>query len=156
MRYFKSYISSNAGVSSDEIDISVHCDVFIFEWLVQYMEASNSTTNTSNSGSNDREKGGGRGMMKKEAVRMMPKIESSTAVSILISSEFLQMDALVTQSLQYIASHLADILALPVDLGKSLSLSHFCSYSSFLTLISLHLLILLLFFSILIFFFAFS
>ena len=36
MAYFRTYITS--GDSSDDIDISVHCDIHIFEWLVHYLQ----------------------------------------------------------------------------------------------------------------------
>jgi hypothetical protein len=64
MRYFRTYLTSPLG---EEVDISVHCDVHIFEWLVQYME--NPT--------------------------LPPKLDTASVVSILISSEFLEMDRLV-------------------------------------------------------------
>ena len=64
MRYFRTYLTSPTG---EEVDISVHCDVHIFEWLVQYME--NPT--------------------------VPPKLDTASVVSILISSEFLEMDRLV-------------------------------------------------------------
>jgi len=35
MRYFEEYLSSDAQLW-DEVDISVHCDVPVFEWLMQY------------------------------------------------------------------------------------------------------------------------
>jgi len=35
MKYFRNYLVE--GVDSDDIDISVHCDVKIFEWLVRYL-----------------------------------------------------------------------------------------------------------------------
>ena len=36
MKYFEAYLTS--GTKNDEIDISVHCDVHIFDWLIQYMQ----------------------------------------------------------------------------------------------------------------------
>lgn len=39
------------------------------------------------------------------------------AVSILISSSFLQMAALEDLSLKYLHSHLNDVLQVPIDLG---------------------------------------
>ena len=50
-----------------QVDISVHCDVEIFEWLMQFVHE----------------------------VKDPPKLDKSIVVSILISSEFLQMDTLV-------------------------------------------------------------
>ena len=98
MKYFKSFIpdpaaprSNDATVQAeaDDIDISVHCDVYIFEFLVKYM--------------NDPE--------------TPPPLENNTVVSILISSEFLQMEELVSACLAYVAKNLEDILCLPVDLA---------------------------------------
>lgn len=87
MKYFKSYLSS-AG-SLDDVDISVHCDVEIFEWLMQYIHDSFDP----------------------------PKLDKAIVVSILISSEFLQMEPLVEVCLQYTATHLNEIIKLPIDLS---------------------------------------
>ena len=35
MKYFEKYISD--GTKSNDIDISVHCDIKIFEWLIRYL-----------------------------------------------------------------------------------------------------------------------
>ena len=35
MKYFEKYLSD--GNASSEIDISVHCDIKIFEWLMKYL-----------------------------------------------------------------------------------------------------------------------
>ena len=40
MRYFAEYLSSDAQ-RSDEVDISVHCDVDIFDWLMRYVKRKN-------------------------------------------------------------------------------------------------------------------
>ena len=37
MKYFKTYLSGTSAY--DDIDISVHCDVHIFDWLMQYVKA---------------------------------------------------------------------------------------------------------------------
>ena len=39
MRYFRSYLGG--GDACEDIDISVHCDVHIFEWLVQWIHSPN-------------------------------------------------------------------------------------------------------------------
>ena len=46
-----------------------------------------------------------------------PKLDKSILVSILISSDFLQMDALVDICLDNIASRLHEIIKLPIDLS---------------------------------------
>jgi hypothetical protein len=64
MKYFRAYLTSPPG---EEVDISVHCDVHIFEWLVKYIEAPGAP----------------------------PRLDAASVVSILISSDFLEMDRLV-------------------------------------------------------------
>ena len=39
MRYFAEYLSTDAQ-RWEEVDISVHCDVQIFEWLMKYVKRS--------------------------------------------------------------------------------------------------------------------
>ena len=79
MHYFEEYLSSETQLW-DEVDISVHCDVPVFEWLMTYTK---------------------RGMLEGPSGEKLgsplepPKLEPHTAVSILISSDFLKMDNLV-------------------------------------------------------------
>lgn len=46
-----------------------------------------------------------------------PKLEIKSAVSILISSDFLQMEPLVQLALDYIADNLQEIILLPIDMS---------------------------------------
>ena len=39
MKYFEQYLADQK--SLDEIDISVHCDILIFEWLMNYVHSKN-------------------------------------------------------------------------------------------------------------------
>ncbi len=71
------------------LDISVHCDVEIFEWLMVYIHDP----------------------------AHLPSLAKSIVVSILISSEFLQMEALVDICAERIAQSLGDIIKLPIDLS---------------------------------------
>jgi len=57
MKYFEKYLSDSK--SLDDIDISVHCDIGIFDWLMKHIH------------------------------RKEPLIEVKNSVSILISSDFL-------------------------------------------------------------------
>eukprot|EP00743_Colponemidia_sp_Colp-15_P010169 GILK01011172.1.p1 GENE.GILK01011172.1~~GILK01011172.1.p1 ORF type:complete len:738 (-),score=129.94 GILK01011172.1:1-2214(-) len=98
MKYFSSYLSpgnddSNTGGGGgiqklEDVDISVHCDLHIFEWLMKY-------------------------------IRKAPHVEldTSNVVSILISSDFLQMEALVNESIRFVVQHLQEIIQQPVDLS---------------------------------------
>lgn len=88
MKYFENFLSENEN-GYDDIDISVHCDVEIFEWLMGYIHEPN----------------------------ISPVLEKSMVVSILISSEFLQMDSLVDICIQHISNNLTEIIKLPIDLS---------------------------------------
>ena len=88
MKYFESFLAENEN-GYDDIDISVHCDVEIFEWLMSFIHEPNAP----------------------------PNLDKTMVVSILISSEFLQMDVLVDLCLQYISSNLTEIVRLPIDLS---------------------------------------
>lgn len=63
MKYFEAHLNSDLKI--DEIDISIHCDVAIFEWLMSFVHGEN------------------------------PNLTITNVVSILISAEFLQMQNLV-------------------------------------------------------------
>jgi hypothetical protein len=88
MRYFQKFLNETEN-GYDDIDISVHCDVEIFEWLMNYIH------DTSNP----------------------PKMDKAILISILISSEFLQMDPLVELCVSQVSQSLNDIIKLPIDLS---------------------------------------
>lgn len=85
MKYFEKYLADQKCI--DDLDISVHCDIHIFEWLMNYVHSRN------------------------------PALDIKLAVSILISSDFLQMAPLVQQTSEYIAQNLQDIINLPIDMS---------------------------------------
>lgn len=78
MKYFERYLSDSK--SADDIDISVHCDINIFDWLMRYIH------------------------------RKEPVIEVKNSVSILISSDFLQMEELVEEALNFVARKIGQII----------------------------------------------
>lgn len=84
MRYFADYLKDDPD-QIEEVDISVHCDLDIFQWLMSFV---------------DRRK-----------ISKPPELEPRIAVSILISSDFLKMDKLVQQTLDYIYEHINEIMA---------------------------------------------
>ena len=89
MTYFAQYLSyDDDEEEEEEVDISVHCDILVFEWLIQYI-------------SNDTK----------------PELEIHNVVSILISSHFLQMNLLVTQCINFMCKYLNEIVQLPLDLS---------------------------------------
>ena len=74
-------------VKGEDVDISVHCDIYVFEWLMQHMKGNN------------------------------PNLEISNVVSIVISSQFLQMNELVDECVSFMAKNLSQIIELPLDLS---------------------------------------
>ena len=88
MKYFEKFLAENEN-GYDDIDISVHCDVEIFEWLMTYIHEPDKP----------------------------PRIDKAIIVSILISSEFLQMESLVELCVQHVSSNMNEIIKLPIDLS---------------------------------------
>ncbi|XP_072546219.1 SANT and BTB domain regulator of class switch recombination isoform X2 [Salminus brasiliensis] len=97
MRYFAEYLSVDAQ-RWEEVDISVHCDVQIFDWLMNYVKR------------NSAELEPGKHVDK-------PKLEPSNVISILISSEFLKMDTLVEECIQYCHKHMSAIVGTPCNMS---------------------------------------
>ncbi|XP_064620548.1 SANT and BTB domain regulator of class switch recombination-like isoform X2 [Lineus longissimus] len=92
MKYFADYLSTDAH-RWEEVDISVHCDVQIFDWLMKYV---------------------------KRKIKDMPeptKLEPNNVISILISSDFLKMDSLVQKCIEYCHGHMNAILATPCNMN---------------------------------------
>uniref|UniRef100_H2SPQ8 SANT and BTB domain regulator of CSR n=1 Tax=Takifugu rubripes TaxID=31033 RepID=H2SPQ8_TAKRU len=93
MRYFAEYLSVDTQ-RWEEVDISVHCDVQIFDWLMNYVRR--------NSAGESKDK---------------PRLEPSNVISILISSEFLKMDTLVEECIQYCHKYMSAIVATPCNMN---------------------------------------
>ncbi|KAI9356977.1 hypothetical protein DFJ73DRAFT_821670 [Zopfochytrium polystomum] len=85
MKYFHDFINERSG--GHTLDIDVHCDIEVFEWLMAYIN------------------------------RQRPGLEPRTAVSVLISSNFLQMEPLENICLTYIHDHLDEVVKVPIDLA---------------------------------------
>ncbi|XP_078337550.1 SANT and BTB domain regulator of class switch recombination-like isoform X2 [Crassostrea virginica] len=92
MKYFAEYLSTDAQ-RWEEVDISVHCDVQIFDWLMKYV------------------KRGARELPDK------PKLEANNVISILISSDFLKMDTLVQECIEYCHENMSAIVATPCNMN---------------------------------------
>ncbi|KAK3865043.1 hypothetical protein Pcinc_029301, partial [Petrolisthes cinctipes] len=82
-----------AGQRLEDVDISVHCDVTIFEWLLQWVKQGQTEDHVA------------------------PVLEPKTAVSILISADFLKMSPLVEEVLQYVHDNINLILEAQVNLN---------------------------------------
>lgn len=93
MRYFGEYLSSDPQHIREDFDISVHCDVQIFDWLMKYAK---------------------RNMPGAENV---PNMDSNNIISLLISSDFLKMDSLVQKCIIYCHKHMSEILRAPSNMN---------------------------------------
>lgn len=100
MKYFDKFLTENEN-GYDDIDISVHCDIDIFEWLMSYIHFSSFSSSSQTFEPNNKP----------------PNLDKSIVVSILISSEFLQMEPLVELCLEHISLSLNEIIKLPIDLS---------------------------------------
>ncbi|KAH0622881.1 hypothetical protein JD844_025706 [Phrynosoma platyrhinos] len=94
MKYFAEYLSVDAQ-RWEEVDISVHCDVHIFNWLIRYVKRNT----------------------KEYEVLEIPTLEPSNVISILISSEFLKMDSLVEKCVNYCHKNMSAIIATPCNMN---------------------------------------
>lgn len=98
MRYFAEYLSVEAQ-RWEEVDISVHCDVQIFDWLMKYVKRR----------LHDKNKSG--------TEEKKPKLEPNNVISILISSDFLKMDALVTECIHFCHENMSAIVSTPCNMN---------------------------------------
>jgi len=89
MPYFQKYLNEKL----TDAEISVHCDIKIFEWLIDYVKKKNST-----------------GFDHKDYDLGRLKLVPSQAVSILISSYFLKMDILVEECLDFCHNNMTEVL----------------------------------------------
>ncbi|XP_075452287.1 SANT and BTB domain regulator of class switch recombination isoform X4 [Ascaphus truei] len=94
MKYFAEYLSTDAQ-RWEEVDISVHCDVQIFNWLIRYVKRN----------------------AKESEKHEIPQLEPANVISILISSEFLKMDSLVEECIVYCHKHMSAIVATPCNMN---------------------------------------
>ncbi|TFK01421.1 small nuclear ribonucleoprotein G [Platysternon megacephalum] len=94
MKYFAEYLSVDAQ-RWEEVDISVHCDVHIFDWLIRYVKRNT----------------------KEYEVYEIPTLEPGNVISILISSEFLKMDSLVEKCVHYCHKNMSAIIATPCNMN---------------------------------------
>ncbi|KAL0266966.1 UNVERIFIED_CONTAM: hypothetical protein PYX00_009364 [Menopon gallinae] len=74
------------GQKLEDMDISVHCDVTIFDWLMKWVQKDNSFEES------------------------WPRLDPAIVIPVLLSSAFLQMDTLQEHCLKYCKSNINDIL----------------------------------------------
>ncbi|CAI2387771.1 unnamed protein product [Moneuplotes crassus] len=85
MKYFDKHLKSTD--SAEDIDISIHCDVTIFEWLMSYIKNKN------------------------------PRLSKQNVIPILISAEFLIIKRLTDECIEYIVNNISEIVKVPIDMN---------------------------------------
>lgn len=88
MKYFTDHLPRmNPSSTTTLPEIDVHCDISVFNWLVKWID------------------------------QRAPKLEVKIAVSILLSSNFLQMKELFDECLGFIHDHINKVLEVPIDMS---------------------------------------
>eukprot|EP00891_Asterochloris_glomerata_P000754 jgi/Astpho2/754/fgenesh1_pg.00016_%23_8_t len=90
MRYFRLYLKKVA--PTQDLEISVQCDVAVFSWLLQYTKAA-------------------------AARRQPPVLTISNCMPVLIASHFLQMEELVVAAVQFVAQQFQLVAQVSSDLS---------------------------------------
>ena len=86
MTYFKKYLTEN-----EDTDILIHCDIYVFSWLMKYVKAG--------------------------PIDAVPELTEENCLPILIASNFLEMEDLVEHCVSFIADHFPRIVQMPSDLN---------------------------------------
>ncbi|XP_055375904.1 SANT and BTB domain regulator of class switch recombination, partial [Condylostylus longicornis] len=95
MRYFADV---TGGQKLEDMDISVHCDIQIFEWLMKWVKKDiNQSSLDGNSNS--------------------PQLDASNVIPILVSASFLQMEPLLLDCLSFCHSRLNDVVRTSTNLS---------------------------------------
>lgn len=85
MKYFEKHLKMTD--SADDIDISVHWDIKIFEWLMNYLSDQK------------------------------PNLEVQTVIPILISADFLVMARLIDDWVNFVVKNISEIVKIPIDMS---------------------------------------
>lgn len=138
-RYMKFFAPHLKQTGKRQVDISVHSDVKIFEWLLSYMQYSEYRRLVAGADGpfvtkHQRYRKGQRrdyvavnlgflskikqgvDRLKHEPAPEQPILDLKNVISIMISAEFLQMEPLIHECISYILCNLADVVRLPIDM----------------------------------------
>ena len=103
-----------SGQSLEDVDISVHCDVTIFEWLMDWLKAQARDQLGPNEsiGAAAPESSGGEATedTDKKPEEEEPELTPNNVVSILVSASFLKMGPLVDYALMYLHQNMNKVL----------------------------------------------
>ena len=105
VRYMKYFDKCLKKISeNDEIDISIHCDASIFEWLLSYILAYEESIKPWH-------------LKGRSDDKVLPSLDLKNVVSILISSDFLKIDLLVNQCIAFFVNSIEEMSKLQVDMS---------------------------------------
>nr|CAB3258853.1 uncharacterized protein KIAA1841-like [Phallusia mammillata] len=94
MKYFADYLSVESQ-RLEEVDISVHCDIHIFDWLMRYVKRGTELLDDSK----------------------VPQLDPSNVISILISSDFLKMETLVENCITFCHKNMSSVISAPCNMN---------------------------------------
>ena len=108
MGYFRDITT---GQSLEDVDISVHCDVTIFEWLMKWIKTRDLPDGSEDGeGCDTNYLDVGTSSSNKRKLVGRPCLEPGNVVSILVSASFLKMEPLVEIGLKYVHQNMNRIL----------------------------------------------
>ncbi|KAH8379512.1 hypothetical protein KR009_005380 [Drosophila setifemur] len=89
-----------AGQRLEEMDISVHCDILIFDWLMKWIKHSAQSQDLPGPGQSSG-----------------PQLDGNNVVPILVSASFLQMEPLLLECLAFCHAHLSEVVRTSTNLS---------------------------------------
>ncbi|KAH8259547.1 hypothetical protein KR026_006102 [Drosophila bipectinata] len=89
-----------AGQRLEEMDISVHCDILIFDWLMKWIKHSAQSQDLPGPGQSPG-----------------PQLDGNNVVPILVSASFLQMEPLLLECLAFCHAHLSEVVRTSTNLS---------------------------------------
>ncbi|XP_001984205.2 uncharacterized protein KIAA1841 homolog [Drosophila grimshawi] len=92
-----------AGQRLEEMDISVHCDIQIFDWLMKWIKHSAQSQELQAPGQSN--------------VAAGPQLDGNNVVPILVSASFLQMEPLLLECLTFCHAHLSEVVRTSTNLS---------------------------------------
>ncbi|KAH8302794.1 hypothetical protein KR044_010762 [Drosophila immigrans] len=92
-----------AGQRLEEMDISVHCDIQIFDWLMKWIKHSAQSQELVAPGQSSFAAG--------------PQLDGNNVVPILVSASFLQMEPLLLECLAFCHAHLSEVVRTSTNLS---------------------------------------
>ncbi|RDD47288.1 Uncharacterized protein KIAA1841 [Trichoplax sp. H2] len=105
MQYFAECLPHDIS-SPDDIDISVHCDIKIFRWLMEYVKSNDKDANGDQSKITEKPK-----LEFFAVVLTLTFIARKNVIPIIISADYLKMNKLVDECLLYFRCNISEILA---------------------------------------------